>query len=72
MMTLDDANKVANIVGTADNGCSVCIAKLVQQLNIDFAYFTWTIGARVPGHFIGDENGETYVDSFYRVEVKPL
>jgi hypothetical protein len=35
---------LANIVGTADNGCSVCVGNLVERLNKAFPQFKWERG----------------------------
>lgn len=32
-MNLREAQKIAKIIGSADNGCSVCVNDLVNQLN---------------------------------------
>ncbi|MDP3938242.1 MAG: hypothetical protein Q8R92_08910 [Deltaproteobacteria bacterium] len=40
-MTLDEAQKVASIVATADHSCSVCVGNLVDQLNEAFPEFYW-------------------------------
>lgn len=32
-MTLAEARAIARAIGTADNGCSVCVRNLVNQLN---------------------------------------
>lgn len=41
-MTLEEAKKVADIVGQCDYGCSTCIEPLLRMLNTDFPEFIWT------------------------------
>ena len=41
MMTQAEAEKIAAIVGTADDGCSTCVDALVSQLNEAFPQFAW-------------------------------
>jgi hypothetical protein len=41
-MTLDEAQKIAAIIGTADSGCPVCIGKLVDLCNKSFPDFEWS------------------------------
>lgn len=43
-MTLDEAKLIANIIGTADHGCSVCVGNLVERMNRDFPQFKWERG----------------------------
>lgn len=43
-MTLEEAKKVANIVGQADGGCSICVGSLVKDLNEFFPEFEWIMG----------------------------
>lgn len=62
-MTLDEARRVAKIIGTADGGCSVCVGNLVDKMNSEFPEFEWTDGERGQD----DEDGE----SFRAVDVKP-
>lgn len=42
-MTLEEAQKVGNIVAEADGGCSVCVAALVKMLNAQFPQFSWQV-----------------------------
>ena len=39
--TLEEAKKVASIIETADNGCSVCVYYLVELANKIFPEFIW-------------------------------
>lgn len=48
-MTWDEATKIGAIVGTADNGCSVCVDSLITRLNETFPQFIWTRGAMIDG-----------------------
>ncbi len=43
-MTLEDAAKVAMIVGHCDHGRRTCVTDLVQRLNKSFPEFSWTVG----------------------------
>ena len=45
-MTLEEARKVADIISTADNGCSHCVSNLQERLKIAFPEFTWTLNFR--------------------------
>ena len=40
-MTLEEANKLAGIVGTADGGCEQCVGSLCYLLNESFPEFHW-------------------------------
>lgn len=40
-MTDEEAQKVAKIVGTADNRCPVCVHMLLVQLRVAFPQFIW-------------------------------
>lgn len=40
-MTLEEAKKVATIVGTADGGCSHCVGYLREKLAKTFPQFKW-------------------------------
>ena len=40
-MNIEEARKIAAIVGTADDGCSSCVGDLVDQLGRDFPQFRW-------------------------------
>jgi hypothetical protein len=42
-MTIDDAQKIAKIIGTADGGCSNCVGDLVERLSKMFPSFRWII-----------------------------
>jgi hypothetical protein len=42
-MTLDEAVKIAKIVGTADSGCDQCVSALVRQLSAAFPEFVWQV-----------------------------
>jgi hypothetical protein len=44
-MTLDEAQAIGMIAGTADNGCDTCVGKLVKRLNERFPAFVWTMTA---------------------------
>lgn len=44
-MTLEDAQKIAMIVATADGGCPCCVDNLVKQLRPAFPDFRWGINA---------------------------
>jgi hypothetical protein len=45
---LNDAQKIAKIIGTADNGCDTCVGELVSKLNGQFPRFVWAAtGERV-------------------------
>lgn len=41
-MTLDEAQVVAAIASTADNGCETCVNRLRDQLQDAFPAFIWT------------------------------
>lgn len=43
-MTLEDAQKVADIVAQADGGCSTCVGALIYDLNNAFPEFAWDFG----------------------------
>lgn len=66
-MTLDDAKKVGAIVGTADNGCSVCVDNLIQRLNVTFPQFVWERGAMLD--VVEDDDGDITSPSRYAIEV---
>lgn len=40
-MNIEEANRIAGIVGTADGGCVHCVGALVRSLNEDFPEFIW-------------------------------
>jgi hypothetical protein len=40
-MTQDEADAVGAIIGTADGGCSTCVARLVGRLNAAKLGFVW-------------------------------
>lgn len=44
-MTLEEAKKVAKIIGTADRGCPVCVGRLVEMSRKLFPEFRWTLKA---------------------------
>lgn len=58
-MTLDEAQKVADIVQNADGGCPVCVGHLVDELGRVFPDFVW----------IYDRNDDSYY-SDHAVQVK--
>lgn len=41
-MTLDEVKTVANIIGTADNGCETCIDNLIKRFNDSFPAYRLT------------------------------
>lgn len=41
-MTLEEARKVAMIIINADNGCPVCVERLVEKAQEIFPEFKWT------------------------------
>lgn len=47
-MTLEEAQMIAKIVGTADSGCSTCVSGLVAHLNREFPGFVFVAGAYAP------------------------
>lgn len=42
-MTLDEAKRLARIIGYADNACSNCVGKLVDKANALFPEFKFTL-----------------------------
>jgi len=46
-MTLDEAKKIAWIVGHADGGCAHCVSDLVALLDKAFPEFVWKTGKYV-------------------------
>ena len=40
-MTLEEAQTIARIAGTADGGCATCVGHLMEQLNAAFPQFAW-------------------------------
>lgn len=44
-MTLGEAKGIAEIIGTADSGCSDCVGDLVARMNEKFPEFVWETGA---------------------------
>lgn len=42
-MTLDEAEKIGRIIGTADGGCDTCISLLADQMNEAFPEFWWEV-----------------------------
>lgn len=45
-MTEDEANLIARIIATADNGCSSCVKKLTEALNRAFPGLRWIHNGR--------------------------
>lgn len=43
-MTIEEMQKIAMIISTADNGCSTCVGKLIDEVNKAFPEFelTWS------------------------------
>lgn len=41
-MTMEEAEKLAAIIGTADGGCSTCVEDLARRAAIAFPEFRWT------------------------------
>ena len=41
-MTLDEANRIARLIGYADSACSNCVGNLVTQANTLFPEFKFT------------------------------
>lgn len=76
-MTLEEVQKVARIIGTADSGCSVCVGALTRRLQQQFPEFTWSAGDTTiseqwdeTGKPVGpDDDWQTY-ESFIPVIVK--
>lgn len=54
-MTLEEAQAVADIVATADNGCSSCVGSLCRMLAQDFPQFTWTFHPDLLDRFLDDD-----------------
>ena len=42
-MTLDEAQKLADIISTADGGCSDCVGDLIKRLNDSFPTFVFEV-----------------------------
>ena len=42
-MTLEEAQTIALIAGTADGGCSTCVSNMLKRLNAAFPEFTFSI-----------------------------
>lgn len=42
-MTLEEAQKIGDIIAKADGGCSVCVNDLCENLNEQFPEFTWVM-----------------------------
>jgi hypothetical protein len=47
-MTIEEAQRIAAIVATADNGCSNCVGALADQLKAAFPEFEWEIEPTYP------------------------
>lgn len=45
-MTLDEAQKVADVCSNADGGCRTCVSELVSYLTADFPEFQWSLEYR--------------------------
>lgn len=72
-VTLDEANKIAAVIGTADSACSNCVGSLVEKMNVNFPQFVWKATDQyVREYFKYDGIPATEDDSDYsssRVEV---
>ena len=67
-MTLDEAQMIAKIVGTADGGCPTCVSMLVEHLNREFPQFVFVMGDQAPP--MGDDDFEDpWYGSRYDVHV---
>lgn len=42
-MTLEEATKIAAVIGTADSACSNCVGSLVERMNAQFPTFVWVM-----------------------------
>jgi len=47
-MTLEEAQMIAKIIGTADGGCSHCVPALAAHLTREFPQFVFTSGDYAP------------------------
>lgn len=84
-MTLEEAKKLARIIGTADNACSNCVEALVIDLNKTFPEFKWETGETKWEYFNYTDDTEVrhkslgnkepkdydYSECFIEVKVKP-
>lgn len=41
-MTIEEAEKIARLIGSADNGCASCVGNLVKRFNRLFPQFVMT------------------------------
>ena len=42
-MTLEEAQKIADIISTADDGCHSCVSNLAEHLTEEFPGFAWIV-----------------------------
>ena len=54
-MRIDEAIKIAEIVATADSGCSQCVRDLVMQLEDAFPEFQWLFCKEGHSNAMGDD-----------------
>lgn len=55
-MTLDEARKVAKIIGNADTYCRTCTESLVGEATREFPTFVWSL---TPGFDLGPDEWVT-------------
>jgi hypothetical protein len=55
MMTLDEAQKVASIIATADGGCSNWVCALIRECSQVFPKFDWVKLVVETGEFTKEE-----------------
>jgi len=41
-MDLEEAKRIAEVIGFADDSCACCVVNLCNDLNIAFPAFTWS------------------------------
>lgn len=62
-MTLEEAKKVAAIIGEADGGCPVCVGRLVEATRKRFPEFRWTLKEDYAADPVIVDNGLPRVDA---------
>lgn len=72
-MQLEEAQKIALLIGFADSGCSNCVDDLVDHANRIFPEFTWTMSRDRAAHRLThiNEDGIECTNRFIPVSVEP-
>lgn len=62
-MTLEEAQKISDIIGTADGGCSHCVSNILPLLRKTFPEFEWTVEGEFQHDYERDEKEPDFYDA---------